>query len=104
MAQSLGTTQRCDDCGTELGALDRATRCPNCGGLLSLEFKPPAMRGKKRCRLHGGKSTGPRTAEGIERIRRARTVHGRYSAEMIALRREMAQWARLARQSIQKVD
>ena len=34
-----------------------------------------------RCRLHGGKSTGPRTARGIECIRAARTIHGRYSAE-----------------------
>ena len=25
-------------------------------------------------------STGPKTTEGIERIRRARTIHGRYSA------------------------
>ena len=34
-----------------------------------------------RCRMHGGASTGPRTAEGLERIRVARTIHGRYSAE-----------------------
>jgi len=33
-----------------------------------------------RCKNHGGLSTGPRTAEGIERIRRAVTKHGRYSA------------------------
>jgi hypothetical protein len=32
-----------------------------------------------RCRLHGGLSTGAKTAEGIERIRRARTLHGHYS-------------------------
>jgi hypothetical protein len=32
-----------------------------------------------RCRLHGGLSTGPKTPEGIERIRKARTKHGRYS-------------------------
>ncbi|MGA2883380.1 MAG: HGGxSTG domain-containing protein [Bryobacteraceae bacterium] len=32
-----------------------------------------------RCRLHGGLSTGPKTAEGIERIRRAVTKHGRYA-------------------------
>lgn len=38
----------------------------------------PAMK-NGRCRLHGGLSTGPRTAEGIERIRRAVTKHGRYS-------------------------
>jgi len=32
------------------------------------------------CKNHGGLSTGPKTAEGIERIRRAVTKHGRYSA------------------------
>jgi hypothetical protein len=29
-----------------------------------------------RCKNHGGMSTGPRTPEGIERIRRAVTKHG----------------------------
>lgn len=38
----------------------------------------PAM-GNGRCRLHGGLSTGPRTVEGVERIRMAVTKHGRYS-------------------------
>jgi hypothetical protein len=38
----------------------------------------PAMK-NGRCRLHGGLSTGPKTAEGIERIRLAVTKHGRYS-------------------------
>jgi hypothetical protein len=33
-----------------------------------------------RCRLHGGMSTGPKTGEGKDRIRKARTKHGRYSA------------------------
>ena len=36
----------------------------------------PAMRNRRRCKLHGGLSTGPKTAEGIERIRRASTTHG----------------------------
>lgn len=30
------------------------------------------VTGKKRCKFHGGLSTGPRTPEGIERIRAAR--------------------------------
>jgi hypothetical protein len=34
-----------------------------------------------RCRLHGGCSTGPRTAEGLARLRAARTKHGAYNAE-----------------------
>lgn len=29
-----------------------------------------------RCRFHGGLSTGPKTPEGLERLRDARTVHG----------------------------
>ena len=45
----------------------------------------PAMP-NGRCRLHGGKSTGARTAEGIERIRAARTIHGGYGAEAMKLR------------------
>ena len=34
-----------------------------------------------RCRMHGGASTGPRTPEGLQRIRKAPTKHGLYSAE-----------------------
>ena len=33
-----------------------------------------------RCRMDGGVSTGPRTAEGLARSRRARWKHGLYSA------------------------
>jgi hypothetical protein len=40
-----------------------------------------------RCRLHGGLSTGPKTKEGIERIRRAKTKHGLFSAVAIAERK-----------------
>jgi hypothetical protein len=38
-----------------------------------------ALKGKARCRLHGGKSTGPRTAEGKARVTAAHTKHGRRS-------------------------
>lgn len=30
--------------------------------------------------MHGGASTGPRTAEGLQRLRDSRTVHGHYAA------------------------
>ncbi|MGA9622855.1 MAG: HGGxSTG domain-containing protein [Bryobacteraceae bacterium] len=39
----------------------------------------PAMANGS-CRIHGGLSAGPETAEGIARVRRAVTKHGRYSA------------------------
>lgn len=44
-----------------------------------------------RCRMHGGKSTGPRTPEGKERHRLAVTKHGARSLEMILFRREVRQ-------------
>jgi hypothetical protein len=57
----------------------------------------PAMRNRKRCRLHGGKSTGPRTAEGLERMRAAVTKTGFYSAQLKAERRQARQAIRQLR-------
>jgi len=48
----------------------------------------PAMR-NGRCRLHGGLSTGPKTAAGIARIRAARTKHGNYAQDAHVLRRKV---------------
>ncbi len=33
-----------------------------------------------RCRMHGGRSAGPRTPEGLARLTAARTKHGAYNA------------------------
>ena len=43
----------------------------------SLCAKHP-IKGKRRCRLHGGLSTGPKTREGKARIAAAQLKHGRY--------------------------
>jgi hypothetical protein len=56
-----------------------------------------------RCRMHGGKSTGPRTAEGLERSRRARWRHGHYSAEAKAERREARAAIQLLRELLDAV-
>jgi hypothetical protein len=63
---------------------------PRCGARTRActACKGPAMP-NGRCRMHGGASTGPRTPEGLQRIVQARTVHGRYGAEMRELRRLM---------------
>ena len=42
-----------------------------------------ALKGKTRCRLHGGLSTGPRTPEGKARAAAAHTKHGRRSREHV---------------------
>src|SRR3972149_746751 len=46
------------------------------------------------CRLHGGKSTAPRTAGGLARSRRARLVHGARAGDLLALRSAAAHGAR----------
>jgi len=48
--------------------------------------------------MHGGRSTGPRTAEGIKRIRNARLIHGRYMKELLDLRAAFAEEGRLLRE------
>ena len=71
-----------------------ADASPRCGAKRRSDGGPcqgPAMA-NGRCRMHGGSSTGPRTAEGLERSRKARLVHGHYTAEAKAERQE----ARLA--------
>ena len=34
------------------------------------------MKGKRVCRTHGGRSTGPRTVKGRQRCAEAKTIHG----------------------------
>ena len=50
--------------------------------------KPP-LAGKTRCRLHGGLSTGPRTAEGKARIAAAHWKHGRRSKGFTEARKQI---------------
>jgi hypothetical protein len=40
-----------------------------------------------RCRFHGGRSSGPKTAVGLAKMREAKTKHGFYSAEAKAIRK-----------------
>jgi len=78
---------------------------PRCGAKTRKETqcRAPAMA-NGRCRMHGGKSTGPRTPEGLERSRKANWKHGLYSAESIAARRYMSQLLRESRETIGQVE
>jgi len=56
--------------------------------------RQPAMA-NGRCRLHGGKCTGPKTVEGKKRAAMANLKHGRYTKEAVAERariRNMLSW------------
>src|SRR5262249_43827339 len=69
-------------------ALARANAAPRCGARSKGTGKPcrAAAMPNGRCKVHGGKSTGPRTPEGLERSKRARWKHGYYSREAKAER------------------
>jgi hypothetical protein len=64
-----------------LEALIKANAAPRCGARSKRTGKPcrGAAMPNGRCKLHGGKSTGPRTPEGLERSRRANWKHGHFS-------------------------
>src|SRR2546430_7513060 len=71
-----------------LEALVMAIAAPRCGARSKRTGKPcrAAAMPNGRCKVHGGKSTGPRTPEGLERSRRANWKHGYYSREAKAER------------------
>lgn len=79
-----------------------APRCGACGKRTGLPCRAPAMA-NGRCRMHGGASTGPRTAEGLARMTAARTKHGSYGAEMRDVRRWAAELRRGARELLTEV-
>ena len=60
------------------------TAAPRCGARTrrGTACQAPAMRGRARCRMHGGASTGPRTPEGLARCQRASWRHGGCSREV----------------------
>ena len=76
---------------------------PRCGAKTrkGVSCRAPAMA-NGRCRMHGGKSTGPRTPEGLQRSRKANWKHGYYSAELIALRRYISRLLRESQDTIRK--
>ncbi|MBM3196266.1 MAG: hypothetical protein FJZ62_05930 [Chlamydiae bacterium] len=57
---------------------------PRCGAKTKTRNGEPCRNGRirgGRCRMHGGKSTGPKTPEGLARLKLSRTKHGMYSKE-----------------------
>src|SRR2546421_1280487 len=62
-----------DRARARLEALIKANAAPPCGARSKRTGKPcqGAAMPNGRCKFHGGKSTGPRTPEGLERSRRA---------------------------------
>jgi hypothetical protein len=68
------------------------SKAPRCGARTRrrTSCKAPAMA-NGRCRLHGGKSTGPRTPEGLQRCKMANWKTGEHSAEAFDRRRSLSE-------------
>ena len=89
---------RLPDWHTTLPLTQAAPRC----GARNRKGNPcraPAMR-NGGCQMHGGKSTGPGRAEGMERMRRGKTKHGLHSAESLRLMRAIRALQRDARRTL----
>ena len=59
-----------------LGGRIRCRQCKAQSKRTKQQCRSPAMRNKEVCRIHGGLSTGPRTAEGRRKCAAAKTIHG----------------------------
>ena len=64
----------------------------------------PAVKRTGRCARHGGKSTGPRTAEGRARIAAAQLKHGRLTKEARAEAKRRAELGREIRAELKKIE
>jgi len=78
-----------------------APRCQAQSKRSKRQCRKAAIRGKQVCRIHGGKSTGPRTEQGRKGCAEAKTVHGwdtRKIREVRAVKfREMNAWFKAIR-------
>ena len=64
----------------------------------------PASKRNGRCRLHGGQSTGPKTAEGRAKIAAANTTTGQHTKEMTLRRKKDAKIAKGLRDRLRVIE
>ena len=63
------------------GGRIRCRRCSARSKRTKLRCGAPAMRGKKVCATHGGKSTGPKTEQGKANSAKANLKNGKYTKQ-----------------------
>ena len=71
-----------------LGGRIRCPRCQAKSKRSQQQCRSPAIRGKRVCRIHGGRSTGPRTQQGRNLCGAAKTLHGRETRAIRAKRQQ----------------
>ena len=68
------------------------------------DCRRPAYKQNGRCGLHGGKATGARTPEGLQRISEANLKHGRYTKDKLARKRRAAGVGRRCRAKLKMIE
>ena len=66
---------------TTLGGRVICPRCQAKSKRTKLQCAAPALKGKRVCKTHGGRSTGPKTEAGRQRCTDAKTIHGHETRE-----------------------
>lgn len=61
---------------TTLGGRITCRRCQAQSKRTKLQCAAPAISGKRVCKNHGGRSSGPLTSQGRQRCADAKTIHG----------------------------
>ncbi len=64
-----------------LGGRVTCQRCQAKSKRTKLQCAAPALKDKRVCKTHGGRSTGPKTEAGRQRCAQAKTIHGRETRE-----------------------
>ena len=62
---------------TTLGGRVICARCQARSKRTKLQCAAPALKGKRVCKIHGGRSTGPKTEAGLRRCAAVKVVHGK---------------------------
>ena len=65
-----------------LGGRITCQRCLARSKRTKQQCRAPAMKGKRVCKTHGGRSTGPKTKAGRQRCAEAKTIHGNETRKM----------------------
>ena len=63
-----------------------------------------AYKHNGRCALHGGRSTGPRTQRGLQRISEANLKHGRQTKDKLAAQRHAAEVGRRVMGELKRIE
>ena len=63
-----------------------------------------AYKRNGRCALHGGRSTGPRTQRGLQRISAAQLRHGKYTKTELAKAKHRAKIGRRVRGELKRLE